>query len=94
MLRRRSLYMATENLPVETGAQKEFLSDQDKHALDLVKMKRALALANAEKALAQNESAELQYNNLVLQLTLKYSLNEKDLITEQGEIVRGKKEGQ
>lgn len=78
--------MATEQV---VEMKKEFLSDQDKHALDLVKMKKALALANAEKALAQNESAELQYNNLVLQLTFKYSLKEKDVITEQGEIKRG-----
>jgi hypothetical protein len=74
--------------------KKEFLSGEDKHALDLVKMKKALALANAEKALAQNEAAELYYNNLVLQLTFKYSLKEKDSITEQGEIVRSSKEGQ
>jgi len=67
---------------------KEYLSEQDKHALDLVKMKRALALANAEKALAQNESAELAYNNLVLQISFKYGLKEKDLINEQGEIIR------
>jgi hypothetical protein len=72
---------------------KEFLSDQDKHALDLVKMRKALALANAEKALAQNESAELQYNNVVLQLSFKYGLKEKDVITEQGEIKRGAREG-
>lgn len=76
--------------------EKEFLSEQDKHILDLVKMKRALAVANAEKALAQNETAEMAYNNLVLQLTFKYGLKEKDLITEAGEIVRGglKKEGE
>lgn len=72
---------------------KEFLSEQDKHALDLVKMRKALALANAEKALAQNESAELQYNNVVLQLSFKYGLKEKDVITEQGEIKRGAREG-
>ncbi len=69
--------------------QKEHLTDQDRYALELVKMKRAVALANAEKALAQNEAAELTYKNLVLQLTFKYALKEHDLITEQGEIVRG-----
>lgn len=86
--------MSGEATPKEpTTESREFLSEQDKHALDLVKMKKALALANAEKALAQNEAAELQYNNLVLQLTFKYSLKEKDVITEQGEIKRGSREG-
>lgn len=83
----------TINLEQHFEPQKEFLSDQDKHALDLVKMRKALALANAEKALAQNESAELQYNNVVLQLSFKYGLKEKDVITEQGEIKRGAREG-
>lgn len=73
---------------VNVTSPKEFLSEQDKHALDLVKMKMALALANAEKALAQNETAKITYENLVLQLTFKYSLKEKDIITEQGEIIR------
>lgn len=68
--------------------QSEFLTEQEKYALDLCKMKRALALANAEKALAQNEVAELTLNNLVLQLKFKYSLAGTDKITEHGEIVR------
>ncbi len=72
--------MSGENVPVEVS--KEFLTDSDRHTLDSIKLKRALAIANAEKA-------ELMYSNLVLQLTLKYSLKEKDAITEQGEILRG-----
>ena len=63
--------------------QAEHLSIEDKYALDLIKLRRALAVAHSEKA-------ELAYNNIVLQLTLKYSLKEQDAITEQGEIVRGK----
>lgn len=61
--------------------KKEFLAEQDKHVLDMVKMQQALATANAEKAL-------LNYNNVVLQLTIKYQLSQEDSITEQGEIVR------
>lgn len=75
--------------PVAQISSPEFLAEQDRSALDLVKIKRALALANAEKALAQNEVAELTYRNLILQLTFKYTLTEQDMITEQGEIVRG-----
>ena len=81
---------ATTLLDTLAEQQKEFLTDADKHTLDMIKMKRQLALANAEKALAQNEASELTYTNLVLQLTFKYSLKEKDQITEQGEIIRGK----
>lgn len=70
------------NATVDMAAKPEFISDEDRHTLDMIKMKRALAIANAEKS-------ELAYSNLVLQLTLKYSLKEKDVITEQGEILRG-----
>lgn len=82
--------MSTESVSqvTENTVQKEFLSEQDKQVLDTAKFRRALAQANAEKAIAQNEVAELQYNNIVLQLTFKYNLKEKDLITEQGEIKR------
>jgi hypothetical protein len=71
------------------AATKEFLSENDKHALDLIKLKRALSAATAEKVLAQNEVTELTYTNLLLKLSMKYGLKEKDLITEQGEIIRG-----
>jgi len=67
----------------DISTQAEYLSVEDKHALDLIKLKRALAVAHSE-------AAELAYNNVVLQLTLKYNLKEQDAITEQGEIVRGK----
>ncbi len=79
-------------VPVAAPAQKEFLADADKSILDLVKMQRTVAVAQAEKALAQNETAELRYNNVVLQLTMKYGLSGNDTITEQGEILRNSKE--
>lgn len=74
---------------VDEKPTQEFLSEQDKYALEMVKMKRALAIANAEKALAQNEASEMTYNNAILRLSIKYNLHEHDLITEQGEIKRG-----
>jgi hypothetical protein len=72
----------TKHVSVEEVAKPEFITDEDRHTLDLIKMRRMLAATNAEKA-------ELSYNNFVLQLTLKYTLKEKDAITEQGEILRG-----
>lgn len=71
--------MSGENTSIDTSP--EFISEADRHTLELVKMRRALALTNAEKI-------ELQYNNLILQLTIKYSLKEKDGITEEGKIIR------
>lgn len=71
----------------------ERLTDADKNALDMIKVKRELALANAKAALAQSESAELSYNNLVLQLAMRYRLFDGDLINEDGSIVR-KSQGQ
>lgn len=67
----------------------EKLSDVDRMALELAKNNRKLALAQAEKALAQNETAELGYKYIVLKLYMKYGLTESDAISESGEIMRG-----
>lgn len=67
---------------------KEFLEEQDKTTFDIVKLKMALAAANAEKALAQTDVAKLVYSNLILQFSQKYNLSEQDGLTEEGEIVR------
>lgn len=78
-----NLPLPVEQLPVEQ------LKDTDKMALELAKSKRLLALAQAEKALAQNETADLSYKYVVLQLYMKYGLTEDDAISEKGEILRG-----
>lgn len=66
----------------------EKLSDADKNNLDLALMNKKLAYANAEKAIAQNENAELSYKYFVIQLYMKYGLKSSDSITESGEITR------
>ncbi len=66
----------------------EFLTVEDKTALDLAKTRVALAKANAERAAAQSESAELGYQNVVLKLAMKYKLSGQDGITEDGKIIR------
>lgn len=68
---------------------KEKLLDIDRMSLELAKSNKRTALANAEKAIAQNENAELAYKYIVLQLYMKYGLTEADAINEQGEILRG-----
>ena len=65
------------------------LQEVDRMALELAKNKRILALAQAEKALAQNETAEISYKYTVLQLYRKYGLLDNDAISEDGKILRG-----
>ena len=67
----------------------ERIEDLDKMSLELAKSRRQTALAQAEKALAQNETAEISYQYVVLQVYNKYSLNFNDIINEKYEIVRG-----
>jgi hypothetical protein len=80
--------MSEENVREEEKAN-EKLAEVDRLALELAKSNRKTVLAQAEKALAQNETAELAYRYVVLQLYMKYGLTEADAITEGGEILRG-----
>lgn len=66
----------------------ESLSELDKGLVDNTKLKRELALERVKNALSQSENAELLYNNIILQLAMKYSLKEGDIITEDGTIKR------
>lgn len=66
----------------------EKLADADKTLLDTAKLKREQALMAAKLSVSQSESADLSYQNLVLQLALKYNLKEGDLIEESGQITR------
>jgi hypothetical protein len=67
----------------------EKLNELDRMALELAKQKKLTALAQAEKALAVNENAELSYRYVVLQIYMKYGLTQADTITEEGVITRG-----
>lgn len=71
------------------GVVTERLSEVDRLTLELAKSKRQTALAEAKTAFANNENAELGYKYMVVQLFMKYSLNESDSINENGVIVRG-----
>lgn len=65
------------------------LSEVDKMALDLAKERRLTALAEAKTAMAKNENAELSFKYTVLQIYMKYSLNQDDAISEDGTIIKG-----
>jgi hypothetical protein len=68
----------------------ERLADSDKAVLDQSKSKRELALSEAKLAVSKSENTELAYNNIILQLALKYKLVDGDVIEESGEIKRKK----
>lgn len=64
------------------------MQESDRLSLELAKLNRKLALAEAQTALAKNENAELSYKYVVLQIYMKYGLTEKDAINENGEIIK------
>jgi hypothetical protein len=74
----------------KAAAPVEKISEEDRLNLELAKANRKVALANAEKALAQNESSETNYRYIVLQIFMKYGMNPgADLLHEDGTVKRG-----
>lgn len=67
----------------------EKIDEVDRLTIELAKANRKTILAQAEKALAQNETAELAYKYVILQIYMKYGLTASDAINEKGEILRG-----
>ena len=68
----------------------EMLLAADISALEIAKLNRKIVLVQAEKALAQNEAAELSFRYVALQIFMKYGLNPgTDTINENGQILRG-----
>lgn len=70
------------------------LEELDRMALELSKMNKRLAQAAAEKALAQNETADLHYKYTVLQIYMKYGLTPSDSIDENGNIIKNADQAQ
>lgn len=66
----------------------EKITDQDLLLIERAKTNKTFARLNAEKALAQNEVSELAYNNIILQLMIKYSLKLNDNFDDNGNIIR------
>ncbi len=76
---------------VPATPEQETLSNEDKHHLDMARLRRQLVLSQAEKALAQNEAAEASFKYLVLQLYVKYGLTDTDALDDNGNIFRNVK---
>lgn len=76
--------------PSAKAPEREKLMEGDIAALEIAKLNRKVALKEAEKALAQNESAETAFKYIVLQLFMKYGLNTAaDAIGDDGKILYG-----
>lgn len=73
-----------------TPPPQERLHPDDVHVLERANTRRQLTHSQAEKAAADNEVAELQYKNVIMQLFLKYGLTARDSITQEGVITRNK----
>jgi hypothetical protein len=70
------------------------LTPEDKKLLEDAKTRANLARLTAEKALAQNQLAEVQMQNLLLQFCLKYKLDmNTDGIDDNGKINRRSVQG-
>ena len=84
--------MSEENTvatPTAVPVPAEKIADVDRMSLELAKSQRAVALAEAKTALANNDKAELAYKYVVLQIYMKYGMNANDALNENGDIVRG-----
>jgi hypothetical protein len=66
----------------------EKISEEDRLALSDLKSKREIALLNAKLALSQSEVLEVQNSNMILQLAIKFKLNDGDRVGEDGVITR------
>ena len=66
----------------------ERLTSDDQAALDAAKAKKESALTAAKLAVSEGENAELRYNNLVLNIALKYRLSDGDSFSPDGLITR------
>ena len=65
------------------------IDEDDKSVLQTAKTNKTIALLNAEKAISQHQTAEINYKYVILQLYMKYGLTQEDSIDEQGNIQRG-----
>ncbi len=80
-----------EEVPQEKAEPQESLSVEDKHHLEVAKVRRQLVLSQAEKALAQNEAADVSFKYLILQLHVKYHITDVDGLDDNGNIFRNVK---
>lgn len=77
-----------DNVTVSKDFLPEKVSDADLLSLERANLKRQVAQANAQKAIAESETAEMTYKTVVMQIFMKYKMNESDTMTQEGVINR------
>lgn len=83
---------ATETtLQASAGGASEKISEADMLVLERAANKHQLSVATAKAAVAESETTELQYKNVVMQLFMRYGLTEKDTIAQDGSVTRAVK---
>lgn len=67
---------------------KEELTSEEKYKLHIVNLERKLAVVECEKAIANQDLANLKYKFLLSNIYNKYNLSENDSINDSGIIQR------
>lgn len=80
-----------ETTSVSVPTPEEKLSSGDALMLERAGVKKQISLMNAQRASLENDVAELQYKNIVVQLFLRYGMTENDTIAQDGTIKRAPK---
>ena len=69
----------------------ERISDNDRFAMELLKLNRKVSVLEAEKAILSSQNADANYKYAVLQLYMRYGLSQDDTIDDSGKIIRAPK---
>ena len=77
--------------PVAAEVPVEKISDEDKAILDKSMAEKEKALLTAKLAISQSETLEMNHNNIVLRLALKYKLSDGDTISNENGVISRKK---
>ena len=72
----------------EVKQKEEFITAEEKNALEILKLKQQAALSEAQKAIALHEKSKMEYDLLVLEIYLDHKLSKEDLIHTDGKIER------
>ena len=72
----------------ESNVVQEKLSAEDINLLQVSRLNRQVAQLTAEKAIADNNTADILYKYTILQLYVRNNLSSSDAIDEQGNIHR------
>lgn len=84
-----SIEQPPQTLPISPVSPQETLQGEDRAVFEMAKMQRQLAIARAEKVLAETQTTEAEFKVMLMRLYMKLGLNpEKDSIDEQGHIRR------